>query len=176
MRGSLVTLKTGPRHFVHGLQLVLELLGVGDHGAEFVERERRAVQAGALLPEENRAGRGEFDQQRNGQNHRTRSATPAATSAPTKSMTCLTTLCQEASGVVRKTSSGRPSSSSKLVREICVAEKIGDEPDLDAFQFAGADDVFDLLEIGVLGAQDHAVDGMIVEHGAPVAARAFPGG
>ena len=38
-------------------------------------------------------------------------------------MTCLMTLCQEASGVVRKTSNGRPSNSSKLVREICVAKK-----------------------------------------------------
>ena len=55
-------------HFVHGLQFVFELLGVGDHGAEFVKRERRAVEAGALLPEKDRAGRSQLDQQRDQQN------------------------------------------------------------------------------------------------------------
>ena len=43
-------------------------------------------------------------------------------------------------------------------------EKIGEEPDLDAFEFADPDDVFDLLKIGVLGVQNHAVGGMVVEH------------
>ncbi len=42
-------------------------------------------------------------------------------------------------------------------------EKVGEEPDLDAFEFANLDDVLYLLEIGVLAAQDHAVDGVVVE-------------
>jgi acyl-CoA synthetase (AMP-forming)/AMP-acid ligase II len=36
------------------------------------------------------------------------------------------------------------------------AEKVGDEPDFDAFEFAGLDDIFDLLEISVPGVQNHA--------------------
>ncbi len=56
------------------------------------------------------------------------------------------------------------SRSSKLVREICVLKKVGHQPGFDAFQFAGPDGGFDLLEIGVLRAEDHAVDGMFVEH------------
>ena len=43
-------------------------------------------------------------------------------------------------------------------------EKIGDQPDFDAFEFAGLDDVFNLLEISMFGVQDHAVDRMIMEH------------
>ena len=43
------------------------------------------------------------------------------------------------------------------------AEKVGDEPGLDAFEFAEPDDAFDPLEIGVLGAHDDAEDGMFVE-------------
>ena len=54
-------LENGARHLIHGGEFVLELLGVGDHGAEFVEREGRAAQPGALLPEKNGAVRGELD-------------------------------------------------------------------------------------------------------------------
>jgi len=53
IRGSLVTLKNRPAHFVHDFEFVLELLGVGDHRAEFVNGEGRAVEAGALLLEKN---------------------------------------------------------------------------------------------------------------------------
>ena len=37
-------------HFVHGFQLVFPLFGVGSHGAEFINGERRTVQPGPQLP------------------------------------------------------------------------------------------------------------------------------
>jgi hypothetical protein len=44
------------------------------------------------------------------------------------------------------------------------SKKIGDQPRFDAFEFAGFDGVFDLLEIGVPRADDHAVRRMLVQH------------
>src|SRR4051794_20757704 len=43
--------KDGTAHLIHGSQLVLELFGIRDHGAKFVNIERVAVQPGALLAE-----------------------------------------------------------------------------------------------------------------------------
>ena len=42
-------------------------------------------------------------------------------------------------------------------------EKIGDEPDFHALQFAGADGAFDLFKVVVAGVEDDAVDRMFVE-------------
>ena len=85
-------------------------------------------------------------------------------SAPIKSISCLTTLCQDDSGAVRKTSSGIAEQFVEARARNLRPEKIGDQPGFDAFEFAGFDDGFDLLEIGVPRADDHSVDGMLVEH------------
>src|ERR1700720_2000062 len=52
-------------HLIHGGQFVLELFGIGDHGAELVDREGLAIEPGTPLPEEHWAGRGQLD----GQSH-----------------------------------------------------------------------------------------------------------
>src|SRR4051812_7649309 len=44
-------------HFIHGGQLMFDLLSVGHHGAEFVDGKRGAIETGAQLTEEYRAGR-----------------------------------------------------------------------------------------------------------------------
>ncbi|MNN55305.1 hypothetical protein D3C81_1701740 [compost metagenome] len=51
-------------------QGLLELLGVDDHGAEFVHAEQAAAVTGALLHEHHRPRAGEFDGQRQPQQHR----------------------------------------------------------------------------------------------------------
>ncbi|MNO72480.1 hypothetical protein D3C76_634300 [compost metagenome] len=51
-------------------QGLLEFLGVGDHGAEFVHAEHAAAVTGALLHEHHRPRAGEFDGQRQPQQHR----------------------------------------------------------------------------------------------------------
>ena len=71
--------------------------------------------------------------------------------------------CQEVSGVVRKTSRGWPSNSSKRALEICVPKKSA-EPGLNALEFASFDGGFDLLEVGVPCADDHAIRRMLVQH------------
>ena len=43
------------------------------------------------------------------------------------------------------------------------SEKVGDEPGLDALEFADFDDAFDPLEIRLFGADDDAAGGMLVE-------------
>ena len=48
--------------FVQAFELLLALLGVGDHGAELVHVEAALVQAYALLHEECRAGGVKFDE------------------------------------------------------------------------------------------------------------------
>ena len=75
----------GAGHFVHGGQLVLALLGVGFHGAEFEDGERLAVEAGALLLEKNRPGRGQFDSRAingNSQGSRSKATAPARQTNP----------------------------------------------------------------------------------------------
>ena len=49
-------LEHGPGHFVHRFYFLFELLGVGHHGAELVDGKRLSVEAGTLLPEQDRAG------------------------------------------------------------------------------------------------------------------------
>jgi hypothetical protein len=42
-------------------------------------------------------------------------------------------------------------------------EEIGDQPDLDAFEFAGLDDLFQLAEDGIAGGENDTVGGLLVE-------------
>ena len=49
-------LEDRPGHLIHSGQLVFELFGVGNHGAEFVESERPAVETRPLLSEHDRPG------------------------------------------------------------------------------------------------------------------------
>jgi len=58
---------------------------------------------------------------------------------------------------VRKINSGRPSNSSKLVRECLRGEEVG-HSQTRHFKFTSLDDVFDLFEIGVFGAKNHTED------------------
>ena len=90
-------------------------------------------------------------------------STITATRATTKSIICLSTLCQEASGVVRKTSTGWPWKSSKLVWEIWVLKKSATSqtsmPSSSQVRMA----LSTCLEIIMPGIEDDAVDGMFVE-------------
>ena len=43
-------------------------------------------------------------------------------------------------------------------------EEVRDQPDLDALEFAGADGGLDLLEVGAVGADDDAAGGVFVQH------------
>src|SRR5262249_49419440 len=51
-------------YFVYGRQFMFELLGVGEHGAEFVEGKGMTIQARPFLPEKDRTGRSDFDYER----------------------------------------------------------------------------------------------------------------
>ena len=42
-------------------------------------------------------------------------------------------------------------------------EEVGHQPGIDALDFAGANGGFHLVEVGPLGADDHAVDGVFVQ-------------
>ena len=145
-------------HFIHGLQFVLKLLGVGHHGAEFVKREGRAIEAGALLTEEYRAGRSELDRQRNEGNHRNHRQQHQQQQRPDK----IHDLFGDAlPGHFRRRAEDEQGIAEQFVetgaRNLC-PKKIGDQPGFNAFQFAGFDGDFDLLEIGVARADDHPID------------------
>ena len=77
-------------------------------------------------------------------------------------MTCLARLCHDPSGAVRKNEQ-RAAQQFKGGAGDFVLKKSACKADLDALKFAGADNIFDLLEVGVLGAQDDAEDGMIMQ-------------
>ena len=87
----------------------------------------------------------------------------AAASAPKKSISCLASICHDVSGVERNTMSGCPDNFVETGAGDLRRKKIRDEPGLDALDFAELDDVFDALELRVLGADQHAADGMFVE-------------
>src|SRR5205807_9882489 len=54
-------------HFVERFEFDAKLLGVVDHGPELVHRESPAIKAAALLLEEHRPRRSEFDEDGRGQ-------------------------------------------------------------------------------------------------------------
>ena len=70
MRGSLRNFENRAGHFVHRGQFLFALFGVGDHGAEFIIVNGRPFRPAALLAEEDRAGRSQFDRHRADQDGR----------------------------------------------------------------------------------------------------------
>src|SRR6202012_2120744 len=55
-------LEDGAGHFIQRRQFLFQLLGVGDHRAEFIHDKRPSVQTAALLLEKKRAFGSQFDE------------------------------------------------------------------------------------------------------------------
>src|SRR5262249_27498415 len=137
-------------HFVHRLQLSLELLGVGNHGAEFVHREGLAIEPRALLAKEDRSGRSELyhqryerqwereeDEEKQGADivhHQLGHACPRRLRRGAKHH-------DRPAKIVVKTGA----------RNLCL-EKVRHKPGLNSLQLARMEDLFDLLEIRVAAA------------------------
>src|SRR5208282_3738975 len=154
-------LEDGAAHFVHRRQFVFELLGVGDHGAEFVKRERHTTEAGALLLEEDRTWRSTFDgggnQQEQGrkQNQQHQRAEEVHEH-----------LDQALPGGFRRGAKDQQGTAEQFIQARARdlrSKKIGNEPGIDALEFADFDDAFNPLEIRLFGADDDAAGGMLME-------------
>ena len=154
--GVVCDFKNGAAHFVHGLELMLVLFGVGYHRPEFIEGKRPAVLSGTLLAEEDGAAGGNFDGDGNGgkykytkkseQNERTREI-------------------QDRFGDAVPGGFGGGAKDEEWAAEEFVnagagdlgCKEVGHEPDLNPLEFTGFDDVFYLIEEGMAGPQNDTI-------------------
>ena len=147
-------------HLVHGRKLVLALLGVGDHRAEFIHGERSPVDAASFLAKQNRAGRVELHGQGAQQQHRREKYEHGQRPDGVDGL-----LCQALQGGGRCGVKHQQRDAVKIIDrgagDLSV-EKIGGKPHLNALELAGVYDLLDLVELGVTCVDENDIGGVLM--------------
>src|ERR1017187_7834547 len=172
-------LEDGAAHFVVSLEFRAQHFGIGDHRAELVHREEASVQAAAFLPKKDGAGRGEFDNDGDGQ----RGQRPENRQPDQGAGNVNQPFAGELPGSLGGGAENQQRFSVKIVHGSAGdggLHEVGDQPRLDAFHLAGQDGFLDLTERGLADVEDHATDGEAVQQhgelGEEVAVGIKPGG